>query len=160
MTAEAGWTKPRRQRQEAARSKHLARDRCTRGCGCGVPPDRAAETGACALSDTVAVSAISLARRGAVAARRAHNPKVAGSNPAAATSEGFLTKPSLLFNNRVAWNAYNDLERLLFLGIARCPLVAHLIDLVAYLPSHLRCALFYLCHIGLALTWFISDRRR
>ncbi len=32
---------------------------------------------------------VRLARRGAVAARRAHNPKVDGSNPSAATSKGF-----------------------------------------------------------------------
>jgi hypothetical protein len=41
--------------------------------------------------ETRSVRQTSLARRGAVAARRAHNPKVVGSNPAAATSS---TNPS------------------------------------------------------------------
>ena len=47
----------------------------------------AAGTGAAALGDKVRASIphAYLSRRGAVAARRAHNPKVDGSNPSAAT---------------------------------------------------------------------------
>ncbi len=55
----------------------------------------AAGTGAAALGDKVRALILyaSISRRGAVAARRAHNPKVDGSNPSAATI--ILTRTSV-----------------------------------------------------------------
>ncbi len=53
--------------------------------------------------ETRSVHHFFLSRYGAVAARRAHNPKVDGSNPSAATTKGFsYEKPFFVTRGRVS----------------------------------------------------------
>ena len=53
-------------------------------------------------------------RGGAVAARRAHNPKVAGSSPAPATHKDHVKTWSLFFNHLLPLSALSSIQTCMF----------------------------------------------